>query len=381
MKKGVEEVHCSSEKLLISIDQNIKLLMNRLEKLKKNKTKFNESDAQLEAAADFISAAPLMQQAEELLQAMEGPMTKFQEDKRGECHIKKEILKMKESLENFVKDTERTTGEGEAELEEEERSSVVNITVTDLRSPHGCLRGEAQREIFAVMIYEGTLRVAPVKIECNNQVSLTHLQEGVLPPRCFFIELESLMQWSPSPSPSPPPCSLPRAFLDLVDASIPLGRIIVRVTENGLKGLNFLYMCAGGMGPSYAYSHISSMAGKGGPGERVSLGCYVSSGGGAGGGGTSTRAVLSSREDWQREWERKRVFYKRKPCKAGEVRGDISYEDASEFWIITRDALFCGPGHCFGMVEEGLDVLLTTILKYPGQCIRKVRVGECGLIL
>ncbi|XP_064083277.1 uncharacterized protein LOC135199297 [Macrobrachium nipponense] len=245
MKGRVTEVKLSSEKTLSSIDQNIELLLDRLEKLQKNRTKFNESDAQLEAATDFISAAPFMQEAEELLQAMEETLAKFQEDKKEECHIKKEILEMKEDLERFLKDTGRIITE-EGALGEE-GDSVVKITVTDLRSPHGRLRGDAQREIFAVMTFEGKLRLAPVKIESNNQVSFTHLEEGVLPPRCFVIELESLIPGGGSPSPplSPP---LPRGFLDLAYGPTPLGRVIIRVTVNGLQGRNFLLMCAGGWG-------------------------------------------------------------------------------------------------------------------------------------
>ncbi|XP_064093957.1 uncharacterized protein LOC135206534 [Macrobrachium nipponense] len=98
---------------------------------------------------------------------------------------------MKENLERFLNDTERIITEEGALGEEED--SVVKITVTDLRSPHGRLSRDAQREIFAVMTFEGILRMAPVKIEPNNQVTVPHLEEGILPPRCFVIELESLI--------------------------------------------------------------------------------------------------------------------------------------------------------------------------------------------
>ncbi|XP_066990024.1 tripartite motif-containing protein 59-like [Macrobrachium rosenbergii] len=379
MKKGVEEVILSSEKTLSSIDRNIKLLMNRLEKMQKNKTKFKESDAQIEAATDFISAAPLMQEAEDLLQAMEETMKEFQEDKREECHIKKEILKMKENLDKFVNDTERITEEEEGQEteqeQEEERDPVVNITVADFRSPHGRLRGDAQREIFAVTTYEGKLRVAPVKIESNNQASFTHLQEGVLPPRCFVIELESLMQWSPSPSPSPPPSSPPRAFLDLAYESTHLGRVIIRIIDQGGQlGLNFIQMCSGRTGPSYANSQILDVNNKGRAGEWIQMGDYVTHGGGGGGDGTSTQAVLSSREDWERKSQGK--TYKSMQWKEGDVRGFTSYEKASWFGIVTRDHPSWNGKDCFGKVEEGLDVLRDAILKYPDT--GKVKIAQCG---
>ncbi|XP_066988240.1 uncharacterized protein [Macrobrachium rosenbergii] len=370
MRKGVKVVRLSSKATLTSIDLNTKLLMNKVEELQQQILKMKESDAQLEAATDFITAAPLMHEAEELLQAMEETVSKFHESKREEHHIKEEILKMRENLEKFVKDTEGITEE-EQQLEEgeheEERDSVVNITVQDFKSFCGCLKKNAQRGIYAVTTFEGKLRVAPVKIESNNQVSVSRLEEGALPPRCFVIQLESLMQgFSPS--------SPLRAFLDLAYKSTHLGRIIIRMFENRIKGLNFLHMCSGDMGPSYANSQVFDVICKGMKGESVVMGDYVSRGGG--GGGTSTHAVSSSREDW----ERQREIYVETPYRAGEVRGSIfSYEEASRFWIVTRDG---HPrrrqGNCFGMVELGLDVLREAILRYPD--VTQIKVDNCGLL-
>ncbi|XP_066973284.1 uncharacterized protein [Macrobrachium rosenbergii] len=180
----------------------------------------------------------------------------------------------------------------------------------------------------------------------------------------------------------PSPSSPARAFLELAYKSTHLGRVIIRVTENGIKGLNFLYMCAGGMGPSYANSQVLGVRCKGMEGEFIEMGHYASHGGG----GTSTRAVLTSREDWKRERERERERERQRketnevtPWKAGDVRGGDSYEDASEFWIVTRDDPLWKDGHRFGVVEEGgLDVLLDAISKYPD--ITQVKVASCGLL-
>ncbi|XP_066955925.1 uncharacterized protein [Macrobrachium rosenbergii] len=105
--------------------------------------------------------------------------------------MKQDTLKMKINLKNAMEVIERMTEGGE----QEERDSVVNITVTDLLSPDGHLRLDAQRETYVVMTFEGKLWVAPVKIESYNQVSVSHLEERALPQRCFVIELECLMQW------------------------------------------------------------------------------------------------------------------------------------------------------------------------------------------
>ncbi|XP_066959180.1 LOW QUALITY PROTEIN: tripartite motif-containing protein 59-like [Macrobrachium rosenbergii] len=394
MRKGLEgfmqtleEVKLSSKETWSNIARDNKLLMDKLDIIKGKLQTMKDLEDKLEAATDFASGESPMDEAEKVFHEVDETANEikqlFQEDKHN---IKQDSLKMKINLENALEvigrmieeeeeqqeqeqETEQEQEEGE---QEEERDSIMKITVTDLRSPRGHLRGDTQREIFVVMTIKGKLRMAPVKIESNNQLYINHLEEGRLPPGCFVIELESLMQGSPSPSPYSPP----RAFLDLTYESTHLGRVIVRVTENGMKGLNFLYMCAGGMGPSYANSQVLGVKNKGEAGEHIDMGKYVSHGGG-GGGGKSTEAVLSSGEDWQREM--KSEIYKWTPWKAGDVRGIISYKRASRFWIVTRDCHSWRRRDCFGMVEEGLEVLKDAISKYPD--IKKVKVATCGLIL
>ncbi|XP_066955640.1 uncharacterized protein [Macrobrachium rosenbergii] len=372
MRKGLEgfiqtleEIKFYTENTLTNIDQNNKELMNRLDIMQLEHQNMKESERKLEKATDYASAGATMDGVGKVLHGVEKTISEIkqllQENDRRRDDMRQDTLRIKRNFTDAIK--------GLGRIIEELGNSVVNITVTDLRSPHGCLRGEAQRAIFAVMTFKGKLRVAPVKIESNNQLYVNHLQEGVLPPRCFVIELESLMQGCPSPSPSPPP----RAFLDLAYESTHLGRIIIRVTGNGIWGLNFLYMCAGGMGPSYANSQFLDAYNKGGPGEWIRMGDCVSHGGGS----TSTQAVLSSREDWERESKREEI-YEETPYKAGDVRGFISYEGASLFWIVTRDRPSWKQRYCFGMVEEGLDVLRDAISKYPD--ITQVKVAECGLV-
>ncbi|XP_064098561.1 E3 ubiquitin-protein ligase TRAIP-like isoform X2 [Macrobrachium nipponense] len=308
MRKRVKVVNLSSEKTLNSIDENTKLLKNRLEELQNSIAKMEACNAQLAAASGFISAAPLMQEAEELLQTMEETKAKFEVDKRKDYQIKKEILKMKENLEKLVNDTERIT-EGEQqpkEGEEEETDSAVNIT------------------------------------------------------------LEPLMQGS-SPYPHL------RAFLDLAYESTQLGRIIVRVTENSLKGLNFLHMCVGGKGPSYANSQVSFVDKKGMEAEYVEMGEYYVAHAGA---EKSTRAVSASEDNWMGEWGKE--IYSDRPVMAGELRGYICYDKASLFWIVTRDCPSWIQRCCFGAVDEGLGVLKEAISKYPD--ITQVKVSNCGLL-
>ncbi|XP_064082993.1 uncharacterized protein LOC135199009 [Macrobrachium nipponense] len=371
----MKKMQLSNEKTLATIEQNIKEMNIRLDSMLQEKVKLCDVKTQLRAAPDFASAGAAIDEAGPILQGAEQRVNEIkqllQENDKRRDDMRQDTLRITTNLTDAVKDLGRI-------IEELEGDTVIKITVTDLRSPHGRLRGDAQREIFAVMTFEGKLRLAPVKIESNNQVSFTHLEEGVLPPRCFVIELESLIPGGGSPSP-PLSSPLPRGFLDLAYGPTPLGRVIIRVTVDGLQGRNFLLMCAGGIGGnSYAQSRVSGV--EDWLGEWIIMGEYQPLGGGGGGSGTtSTRAVLPSREE---DWKRELVVsgtYEETPWKAGDARGDISYEGASKFWIVTRDHPRWRHIYCFGMVEEGLDVLKSAISKYED--IEQVKVANCGLIL
>ncbi|XP_066953155.1 uncharacterized protein [Macrobrachium rosenbergii] len=359
----LEEIKLSSERILTNVDQNNKELMNKLDIMQQEQQNMKESERKLETATDFISAAPIMDGAEKVLHDVEKTVgeTKqlIQENDRQKDDMRQDTRKIEMGLETAMKDLGRI-------IEDLKGETVVNITVHDFQSFCGCLKRDVQRGIFAVMTVEGKLRVAPIKIESNHQLYINHLEERRLPPRCFVIELESLMQGSPFPQ---------RAFLDLAYESIHLGRIIIRVTDQGgYLGLNFIHMCLGDEGPSYANSQVSHVMKPVFGGEFVFMGQYYVSQGGE----TSTQAVLSSREEWERK--RGSETYEATPWKAGDVRGDISYEKASQFRIATRDGKpIWGSGYCFGTVEEGLDVLRVAILKYPD--ITQVRVANCGIIL
>ena len=165
------------------------------------------------------------------------------------------------------------------------------------------------------------------------------------------------------------PCR--KAFLDLSLDGTYLGQIIIRVMDEGYKALNFLHMCSGDMGPSYANSKISGVTFKGKDREFVVMGENSVEG------GTSSKAVLSG-VHWLKEFERE--IYVGAPMKAGQVLGVFLDDLASVFRIITRDDPSCTRriGSCFGTVVEGLDVLKDVI--DSNQDITKVKVTDCGLV-
>ena len=160
-----------------------------------------------------------------------------------------------------------------------------------------------------------------------------------------------------------------RAYLDLGIDGTHLGRVVIKVMDESNYAHNFLHMCIGDLGPSYASSGVTWVLDEGEDGERLALGEYTMNG------ETSSRAVLSG-VDWEREEERD--IYEEKLVKAGQVLGDFSVDYASMFDIVTRDDLRWRDRDCFGMVEEGLDVLRLAILHYPD--IESIKITDCGLI-
>ncbi|XP_066990422.1 E3 ubiquitin-protein ligase TRIM50-like [Macrobrachium rosenbergii] len=338
-QKTMEELRLSNERGVGDIDQCADLLGNKLQLVLQGVEDIKVFDAKVSSVADFASNGLLLDETGAVVDNFRGKIMELQDlvqkNKRDRERFLKEILKMRAKFWNISE-----------KIEEKLQAD--------------------SRGIFVVITFEGTLRVAPVKAESNNQLYVNHFQEGVLPPGCFVIELESLMQGSPSPSSFSSP---PRAFLDLAYESTHLGKVIIKVFENCMKGLNFLYMCAGGIGPSYDNSQVSAVSSHLFGGDYIAMGCL--------GERTPNQAVLSSREDWEREMEVK--THKLMPWEAGDVRGLLSYEEASQFWIVTRDDPSYESGYCFGKVEEGLNVLNDAILKYPDRT--KIKVARCGLIL
>ncbi|XP_066938254.1 uncharacterized protein [Macrobrachium rosenbergii] len=344
LRRAVVVVKLGSSKTLENIDLHIQLLENKLATIQRNTLSIKASYSQLKAATDFTSTNVMMKETTEFLQAIEETVTKFQKDKKEQYHIKKEMLRMKGELENSVTDPE--------EQQNEERDSVVNITVNDLRSIHGLLRGNAERKTFAVMTFHGKQRIGPVKIESGNKIRVSRVEEGVVPPRSFVIQLESLMQGS---------CSIRRVFLDLACGSIHLGSVIIKITDNcSTMALNFIHMCLGDMGPSYCHSGLRAKWN--GESETIALGSYDV----PHGGGTSTQAVFS-REDFEQERQR---THECTVWRAGQVRGNFSFESASKVWIITKDDPHKKGKTLFGKVEEGLDILQNAISWYPDNSSR-----------
>ncbi|XP_064084541.1 uncharacterized protein LOC135200136 [Macrobrachium nipponense] len=341
----LQKLQLSNENSLSNIDQNSKLLRDRLDVIRRKKAKIEKSDAELKKTTDFTAAGVIMDETKGMV---DGAPEEFKEIEALLQQNEKERDVIKESLSSKIR-----LENASVELGRSEDDSFLNITVNVLRSLCGPLRSDAHREVFAVKIFEGKQRVARVKIGSKNQVSFNHLEEGDVPQKSYVIQLEYLMKMSAQ-----------RVFLDLGVDGTHLGRIIIKVKDEGNLALNFLHLCAGDLGTSYANSQVLDVESKGGDGENIDMGHYK---------------MLLSGVDFKEET--KRDIYEQTSWKAGDVRVHVpDNEDTTPvFYIVTRDYLETQTiGHC-GTVEEGLGVLRRAILQYPA--IQKIKIVECGLIL
>ncbi|XP_066941704.1 uncharacterized protein [Macrobrachium rosenbergii] len=337
----LQKLKLLNKKTLSKIDQNSKLLTGRLNVIRHKKAKIKKSDDELKETKGFSAAGVVMDESKGILneapEEIQEIKALLQKNEREKEDIIKESLSTKIRLENVS-----------VELGRIEDESSVNITVNILRSLCGPLRSDAHREVFAVETFKGKQRVARVKIGSKNQVSLDHLEEGDVPPKSYVIQLEYLMKMSSR-----------RAFLDLSVDGTHLGRIIIKVMDEGNLALNFLHLCAGDLGTSYANSQVLGVDCKDEDGENVDMGYYN---------------MLLSGVDLGEEMERE--IYEEKSWKAGDV--GVYEGDTTLLFIVTRDNFINDGCHHLGTVEEGLEVLQDAILRYRD--IQKIKIVECGLI-
>lgn len=348
----LQKLKFSNENTMTGTDKDIQLLRNGVDAMLQLEEKIQVSGDKLEAVTDFTSAGPIIDDAEEALKDIQEKAKDIQDvlqkNERERAGIEKDIRNAKIRLRNIAEEIKQRI------IEED---SLIDITVNDLRSPSGPLSGSVHREIVAVQKFKGKQRVALVRPK--KQVSLRHLEEGDIPPKSYVIKLQSLMHTSSR-----------RAFLDLgVDGTV-LGRIIIRVIDEGNLALNFLHMCTGAMGPSYANSQVLHVYYENEEGENVSMGRYEVN-------RRKSKAAVLPDVDWESEKEME--IYEETSLTAGEVRGWFNNTMASAFYIVTRDHPTRRYRNRFGVVEEGLDILRDAILQHPD--VTKIMIVDCGLIL
>ncbi|XP_068226676.1 tripartite motif-containing protein 59-like isoform X3 [Palaemon carinicauda] len=309
--KGIKMSHSET---LSNIDQNIEQMQNALCLGFLSKMKLINFDAQLASSTDFTSA--VIDEAETVFNEIQDQIRESQD-----------LLKCK-----------RDADIGKASY---------------LGSCGSLFRSIDSRQIFVVKGSNGKQMVARIDIGANRVASFTCLKEGTLPPRCFILKLEDFLSMHSR-----------RGFLDVSCKGTFLGRIIIKVIDEGNLALNFLHKCAGDLGSSYVYSNFQSV---------ISVpkmeGVYING---------ESGAVLPG-VDWQKE--KKKDIYKQTSFNmVGQVTADFSNRDALQLYIPTGNIGYRIKGNaCFGMVEEGLDVLrkAATYDSYGSD----VKVVDCGLML
>ncbi|XP_068226779.1 uncharacterized protein [Palaemon carinicauda] len=310
--KGIKMSHSV---MLSNIDQNKELLENTLDLTLQSKIKLENLDAQLASSADFTSAGPVIDEAETVYNEIQEKIRETQD-----------LLKC-----------ERDADIG--------KPSCV-------RSFGSLLRRIDPREIFVVKVSNGKQMVAQIDIGSNREASFSPLTQGILPPRSFILKLEDFMSMHSR-----------RGFLHVGANGTFLGRIIIKVIDEGNLALNFLHKCAGDLGSSYVNWRCFLLDN---PEEEV---CIY---------GVPRNAVLPE-VDWQKE--KTKDIYKQTSCKAGQMTAYFSDDDGSLlFGIRTRNTdSWIKERCCFGVVEEGLDVL-RKVTDYDA-IERHEKIVGCGLVL
>lgn len=154
-------------------------------------------------------------------------------------------------------------------------------------------------------------------------------------------------------------------FLDLGWAGSPRGRVYIRLSPDTGLAKQFLLLCTGERGPSYASSRILGVWNKSTEFEMVGGGDYDCN---SGQGGAPLLQGLKNCEEYKR------------PAAAGTVRALHGPESnkCAQFSISTRDCPSREWHWAFGHVETGIEVVRSAA---NHRNIREVTVMDCGVVL
>ncbi|XP_068216161.1 uncharacterized protein [Palaemon carinicauda] len=335
LKEMLNEIEISNRDILYTIDENIKWLKKKCDVIDEDARRFKGCEARLKAAVSFTSAGAIMDDSIDDLHNFQakvlGIKMLLRENEQKPGDIVKEIIKMQTNLRNVAEEIDR--------IVEDDLPKVLVFAVNPLSSRH---------------------RIGTLKFGSKNRVFMSHLEEGDTQVTSCAIKLESLM-----------PKTSRRVFLDLGTDGRFLGRMIIKVIDEGNLALNFLHMCAGDLGPSYANSSIIGIGLLGEPGENVDFGDYVVE-------DRTTASPVLLGVDWKSE--SKKDIYDNTQAREGEVRGyfdeNPNCEDVSRFYIVLREDSEWMPRDRLGVVEEGLQVLKDAIMLYPN--FREIKIVDCG---
>lgn len=197
---------------------------------------------------------------------------------------------------------------------------------------------------------EGRFQHARVSL-VKNQLYLHHLKDQLPPLGAAFLQIGEMVLPSP-------PCV---AFLDLAWPGSATRRVLIHLSTDTPRGRQFVMLCTGQCGHSYANTRLCGVANRGQPGEWVWGGDYERN---TGEGGASLLPNLD-------------VGQYLRSGRAGDVWGAWSGDPAkgAQFGINTTERcdgyLFYGV---FGQVVSGLDAVMEA-----AKHVTEVTVVDCGV--
>lgn len=232
--------------------------------------------------------------------------------------------------------------------------SLASLEVTDLINLSQPVRSLVQAsQVFAVQHFHGGRRYGKISRD-GGQFYLHVLQEQPLPPGAVTLQVSEVI-------PPHPPCQV---FLDLSWPGSEAQRVIIHLSHDTPHGKQFLLLCTGQQGLSYASSTLLRAFRKGQPGEHVFGGDYEIND------GTGGHALLPDLEEYDYP----------SSGKAGSLWARFtSPYCAAQFGILTmsRDDGVRWNG-VFGKVTRGLHVLKKAACH---ENIKEVTVVDCGIVL
>ncbi|XP_042211531.1 uncharacterized protein LOC121858943 [Homarus americanus] len=205
-----------------------------------------------------------------------------------------------------------------------------------------------------VVAVQGHLRCSTITLQ-DSQLHLHTLRTRPTPNNARTLEHRAVMGLVD------PTSTL--VFLDLGWGGSTKGTVYIRLSPDNGLARQFLLLCTGERGPSYAGTRMLEVYNKGKPGERVCGGDYDNVGEGV------ARLLPGLQVGPE---------YRKTPT-AGTVRAEYgpASDNNAQFCIFTRDADW-KISFAFGHVERGLQVVRSAV-KHSN--IKEVTVVNCGVVL
>lgn len=235
-------------------------------------------------------------------------------------------------------------------------TATVDLTAESLSLMREPVRAMLEAgEVYVVQ--EGQRHVRSAKLSLReDMICLHHLQEKhppALARTISYCEVEAMLDYSYA-----------LTFLELAWPGSPPRRVYIRLSPDSGRGRQFVMLCSGEKGHSYANTNFLRVKNKGLRGECLQGGDYNFN---SGVGGHNIIPGLACNGEYKRR----------------DVTGSVGavYTNAlngAQFYIRTRGRPAVNRFTVFGQVEKGLEVAAAAIAL---QDVKKVTVVDCGVVV